>query len=123
MSVETYLECEGAEELSNKLQQLDAHLKSRIQTNLADFAGSIGNTAKQLAPIRTGHLRSTIYAEIGDWTAKVGSTAPYAAYLEFGTRKIRAQRFLARAVETHVPRLDETMDNAIETAVAEAGRE
>lgn len=119
MSVEMQTENEGAEATCTKLLRLDASLKSQIQKNLAQLAHHIENTAKQLVPVKTGYLRSTIFSQTYNWTAKVGATAPYAVFLESGTRRIRPRRFLSAAFETHLPLLRETLDDAVEGAIAE----
>jgi HK97 gp10 family phage protein len=123
MSVSVDVNWEGIEEAEHKLQQLDASIKSQVQQNLTNLAHSIENMARQLAPVKTGYLRSTIFAQIDDWTVKVGASAPYATYLEFGTHRTRAYGFLTKAVETHVPQLAKTLDDAIEAAVAEASEQ
>jgi HK97 gp10 family phage protein len=116
------MELEGMDQINRKLQQLDASLKSQVQQSLADLASSIENTAKQLAPIKTGYLRSTISTQTSDWLIKVYAAAPYATFLEFGTRRIRAIKFLSTALETHLPQLNSILDRAVDAAVAEASR-
>jgi HK97 gp10 family phage protein len=122
VSVELDVECDDIGELGTKMQQLGNSLKSTVQAKLTELAYSIENTAKQLAPVRTGYLRSTISTQINDWTAKVGTAAPYAAFLEFGTRRIHAFSFLTRAFESHLPRLSEAMADAVDSAVEEAAK-
>ncbi|MGQ9565602.1 MAG: HK97-gp10 family putative phage morphogenesis protein [Candidatus Bathyarchaeales archaeon] len=122
MSVEMQTENEGTEAIRIKLLQLDASLKSQIPKNLAKLAHCIENTAKQLAPVKTGHLRSTIFSQTQNWTAKIGATAHYAVFLEFGTCRIRPHKFLSTAVEMHLPRLRETLDAAVEEAISEVLR-
>ncbi|HVP41017.1 MAG TPA: HK97-gp10 family putative phage morphogenesis protein [Candidatus Krumholzibacteriaceae bacterium] len=122
MSVEVQMEWEGMDQMASKLQRLEGSLKSQVQQSLEDLASSIETTAKQLAPTKTGYLRSTISTQTSDWTVKVCATAPYAAFLEFGTRRIRAFRFLSRALEEHIPKLGKMLDDAVDVAVAEASR-
>jgi HK97 gp10 family phage protein len=122
VSVEVQMEWEGMDQMASKLQHLDASLKSQVQQSLEDLAFSIENTAKQLAPTKTGYLRSTISTQTGDWAVKVCAAVPYAAFLEFGTRRIRAFRFLSRALEEHLPQFEKMLDDAVDAAVAEASR-
>jgi HK97 gp10 family phage protein len=116
------VEWEGIDQMASKLQHLDASLKSQVQQSLEELASSIENTAKQLTPTKTGYLRSTICTQANDWTVKVCAAAPYAAFLEFGTRRIRAFRFLSRAFEEHLPQFGKMLDDAVDVAVAEASR-
>ena len=122
MSIELNVDCEGADQIAEKLQRLDTSLKSQVQQSLEDLASSIENTAKQLAPARTGYLRSTISTQINEWIIKVYASAPYAAFLEFGTSRIRAFGFLSRALELHAPQVGRMVDSAVDVAVAEASR-
>lgn len=122
MSVEVHMKWEGMNQIESKLQLLDASLKSQVQQSLEGLASSIESTAKQLTPTKTGYLRSTISTQTSNWMVKVCAAAPYAAFLEFGTRRIRAFRFLARALEEHHPYLKRILDDAIDEAIAETSR-
>jgi len=120
MSVELRMEWEGMDQIDYKLQQLDSSLKAQVQQSLTDLASSIENTAKQLAPVRTGYLRSTIYSQTSDWTVKICASAPYAAFLEFGTRRIRAFKFLSKALEEYLPQLGRILNDTVDAAITEA---
>ena len=58
--------------------------------------------AKQLAPVDTGRLRSSVAYEVArdgrDIVGRVGTDVNYAPYIEFGTRRMRAQPFLRPAL-------------------------
>jgi len=66
----------------------------------------IAKAAQQLAPIETGELRASIgYVEARKFgkpvlyiTAGSDNRAPYAAYVELGTSRMRAQPYLRPAV-------------------------
>ena len=66
----------------------------------------IAKAAQRLAPIETGELRASIgYVEARKFgkpvlyiTAGSDSQAPYAAYVELGTERMRAQPYLRPAV-------------------------
>ena len=58
--------------------------------------------AKLLAPVDTGRLRNSISHEVSDQTVYIGTNVEYAAYQEFGTRRMKAQPYLAPAVEDHL---------------------
>ena len=55
--------------------------------------------AKTLAPVDTGNLRGSITTDTrtGDLSAVVEATANYAAYVEFGTRRMRPQPYMRPA--------------------------
>ena len=57
--------------------------------------------AKRLCPVDTGRLRNSInHKQSGD-TEYIGTNVEYAAYVEMGTYKTRAQPYLRPAVEDH----------------------
>lgn len=64
------------------------------------LAHDVAEEARDRAPRRTGRLAASIgVADEGD-TVVVQATAPYAAYVELGTRKMRAEPYLMPAL-TH----------------------
>lgn len=57
--------------------------------------------AKRLCPVDTGRLRSSITHQVEGDTAYIGTNVEYAAYVEYGTSKMRAQPYLKPAVANH----------------------
>jgi HK97 gp10 family phage protein len=57
--------------------------------------------AKVLAPVLTGNLRNSIQTDVESdgLTAHVGTGVEYAAYVEFGTRRMAPRPYLAPAAE------------------------
>lgn len=59
--------------------------------------------ARRLAPVRTGRYRASFRVVSGTRNgvvyARLLNSAPYAVYLEFGTRYMRRQRVLGRAMD------------------------
>lgn len=59
--------------------------------------------AQQIAPVRTGRYRASIAVSSGTRPsgvyARVTAHAPYSYFIERGTRKMRAQHVLARALK------------------------
>ena len=120
MSVKMEIHVQGLPELREKLLRLGESMKQRVHDAMVFEAEAMKRTAQGLAPIRTGYLMSTIFGTVEDWVLKLGATAPYAAYQEFGTRYIRARRFLSNAVELRMQGLINRIDHAIEEAKTEA---
>ena len=111
---------EGLPELKAKLEQLDVGMKEQVRYALAFEGEAIKTVAEYLCPVRTGYLRSTIYALIEGWILKLGASAHYARYVEFGTRFMRAVRFLSRAVELRLQSLVNAVNRAVGRAIREA---
>lgn len=74
-----------------------------IARELSRAAIRVEHRAKQLCPVDTGRLRSSItWALATDSVgllAIIGSNVHYAAYVEFGTSRARAQPFLRPALQ------------------------
>ena len=120
MSVEARLEVVGVKELKSKLEKLNSKLKVKVNEKLAEIGNLIEERAKQLAPVRTGRLRASIYSRLADWILTIGAEAPYARYIEFGTRWIRPRHFLLGAVRENLAKIENTIRQAVFSAVLEA---
>jgi HK97 gp10 family phage protein len=122
MSVEVVVNINGFSELQLKLDRLDLTMRNRVDEALSHEVFSMRAVAQSLAPKRTGHLASTVYAErVGEWAFKLGARAQYAYFVEFGTRFVRARRFLSRALESAMPGLVQRVCQAVREAIVEAG--
>lgn len=77
-------------------------LEVRSEAGLRRLAIDVQNRARQLAPVDTGRLRSSIVHTPGRDShgafVDVGSNVVYAAFVEFGTSRGRAQPFLRPAL-------------------------
>lgn len=69
-----------------------------------EIAGGMAESyAKEICPVDTGNLRNSITHQMeGEDTAVIGSAVVYAPYVELGTRRQKAQPYLAPAVEGHI---------------------
>ena len=122
MPVEVAVNVNGFSELQLKLDRLDLTLRNRVDEALNHEVSSMRAVAQSLAPKRTGYLASTVYAErTGEWAFKLGARAQYAYFVEFGTRFVRARRFLNRALESAMPSLVQQVSQAVKEAIVEAG--
>lgn len=64
------------------------------------LALKLRNEAVRRCPVDTGRLRQSIgLKKIGDGHYRVGTNVVYAPFVEFGTRRTRAQPFLRPALE------------------------
>ena len=87
---------EGVEDLIKKVKKLPQESQKKVAKVVVDYALKIQNSAKKRAPVRTGNLRRSItavfdYDYLGAW---ITAYAPYADFVEFGTRKMKAQPYL-----------------------------
>jgi len=121
MSIEIELEEKGIEELKTKMERLDYNMRRNVHQQLRKLGVDMKNMARQIVPVKTGRLRASIYAKVQEWMLKVGANAPYAVFVEFGTRYMRAHRFLSQTIETYRPRLMEIIKRGIDNAIHETG--
>lgn len=101
----------------DKLGASAGDLADPIRTVLA-----IGlDEARAGAPIRTGALVSSIAVrDVTKTSGELAATAPYAPFMEYGTRYVRARRFMARgaaAIERAAePAFAKHVDGAVKDA-------
>ena len=119
--MEISLNLTGVEQVKSALSRLDDAIQRRVHDQLLLWAELVKDSAMRNVPVRTGYLRSTIYAAIKDWVGEIGAEATYSAFVEFGTRYMRAQPFIFPALQEHLPVLEEIIGEAIEAAKAEVG--
>jgi HK97 gp10 family phage protein len=122
VSVEVTVNINGLSELQLKLDRLDLTMRNRVDEALNHEIVNMQVAARNLAPRRTGYLASTVYVErVGEWAFKLGAKARYAYFVEFGTRFMRARRFLSRTLESAMPSLVQRINQAVREAITEAG--
>lgn len=64
------------------------------------IGGQVETAAKKLTPVDTGRLRNSITHQEDDDYTYVGTDVEYSIFVERGTRKQKAQPFLAPAVKS-----------------------
>jgi HK97 gp10 family phage protein len=84
--------------VTDNTAEILADLQRKQLAFVAAAAESVRSAADVLAPVDTGNLRSSIkneaYVQDGQAIGEVGPTANYAIYLEYGTKKSKAQPFM-----------------------------
>ncbi len=93
------IKLEGIMELDKKLAKNIQ--KQAVRTIVKKNGAALQKKAQKKAPIDTGTLERSIGLEIGNdgLTATVEPTAAYAAYVEYGTRFMKAQPYLRPAFD------------------------
>lgn len=99
-------------------------VKKRIQrgpkTGRTYTRGNITHTASapgQAPATDTGVLASSVYfTQSAKYEATIGSRLAYAAYLEFGTTRIKPRPSWTPAVEAATPKLQKRIEDAIRKA-------
>lgn len=109
----------GLKELIAVLEKIPNELDKAVESVLEDNAQEIERDAKSFAPLDTGKLRQSIKStqtKDKEYTIKANSTgnAPYATFVEFGTRFMRAQPFLYPAFFKGRSRFIKDLENLLE---------
>ena len=86
--------------LRARLRKLPAVMATAMPQAMSHAGETVAETARELAPRRTGALRDSIVVARDPVTgqATVEARAPYAAYVEFGTVRRPARPFLGPAL-------------------------
>lgn len=87
MSVKWY----GKEVLSN--------MELATKAGLTAAAMVVQGQAVLLCPVDTGRLRQSINYRVSNTEAAIGTNVEYAPYVEFGTKRMKAQPFLRPALD------------------------
>lgn len=90
---------EGLERFVEGMRGFRVDVQTAIREASEWTAMEAANRARSRAPVRTGRLRGSIQTLTASAESKVQVTAPYAGYVEFGTRRMRAQPFLRPSVQ------------------------
>jgi HK97 gp10 family phage protein len=83
---------------SNKAA-VQAQMERKLDARLALAGEFVTGAAKLLAPVDTGNLRGSIdHRKAGRLIQRIGTNVEYAAYVELGTRRMRARPYLLPAL-------------------------
>lgn len=101
--------------IDNSAEVLRA-LESATRNGLTAIGKSAVSHARERVPVDTGALRDSIEATVEDDTLTVGSDKSYAAAVENGTYKMKAQPYLKPAMTEHSAEYERLMRDALENA-------
>lgn len=98
---------------------LDA-LPEQIERALIAIGMTAETHAKEECPVDTGRLRNSITHEVdmsdqSDQAAIIGSNVEYAAYVELGTSRQKAQPYLRPAAQNHTQEYKKIVESALKS--------
>ena len=89
--------------VNNHSDEVRDALDAAVERALEAIGLQAEGNVKLLTPVDTGRLRNSItHAQIDERTEAVGTNVEYAAYVELGTSRSRAQPYLRPGIENHV---------------------
>ena len=96
-------------------------IMTEVNPVLQDFGRKIGRKAIPLAPRRTGTLQGSMVVNIRK-TIRVSFKVPYARHVEFGTKVMQAQPFIAPPFDDGIAENDRNLGRAAEKALKRIAR-
>jgi HK97 gp10 family phage protein len=111
MTVEIHVEVD--DQASPLLEAALAKIQDQINAGLDEAGAEIVIYAQQICPYRTGRLRNSITYTVADGQLTVMATAPYAKYVEFGTRRARAQPYIRPAIDGYMTRITSSINEQV----------
>lgn len=103
-------------EIDSHAQEVLEAKEGAIAKILEEFGLLAERNAKLYCPVDTGRLRNSIsHATDGD-TMYVGTNVEYAAYVEMGTSRQKAQPYLQPAIVDHMDEYQRVVENELRNA-------
>ena len=93
---------------------LEKYVDTPLQSAVAAAAGYA--EAYRLVPVDTGRLRASIRVKIDDDGFELSADTPYAAFVEYGTIRQRAQPYLRPGFDAALRVLEATYGGTIRTS-------
>src|SRR6266487_2916357 len=97
-------------------------IEAAIDEGVNDTAVQIHDTARALVSVDTGALRTSIEVfgagGSGERTVEAGQSLAYAAFVEYGTSRQAAQRFMTPAAEQHGADLEANIERRLRELAA-----
>lgn len=102
---------------TSHLGEFQDAFQEQIEQALIAIGLTAETYAKKECPVDTGRLRNSITHEVdmNDKAAVIGSNVEYAAYVELGTSRQKAQPYLRPAAENHTSEYREIVKSALKS--------
>ena len=113
------IEIKGLDKLIRNFNKAPDLISREISEAIRKSSIYIQRISKSESPYRTGNLRRSITINTQPLVGRIYPTAPYAIFVEFGTRFMRANPFMGRARDKTQPIVREYFNRVIEKVVKE----
>lgn len=103
--------------------RLPRDLSLELDRALVEVGAVVASDAAARAPRRSGRLAESLGVEVvAAGQVEVAAGVSYAAFVELGTARMRAQPFLEPALDATSARVDELLDQAADRALVRVVR-
>lgn len=108
----------------NRFPEIAAALPEKTKVVVAKTARDIEGHAKSVVAVDTGNLKNSIDVEFDSdgLTAIVAPHTEYAAFVEFGTRRMSARPYMTPAAERNRPAFTAAMKQMLKEVCEREGR-
>jgi HK97 gp10 family phage protein len=112
----------GLTRLQGKVRNLTPETKTALRVVIKATALNVQSGARRRTPVDTGRLRNSVTHELtpDGLSARIGTNVEYAPFVEFGTRRARAQPYLFPAAEAESARFQKAVRKAVLDALRRA---
>lgn len=108
------IEVKGLKSITDNFGSASNSVKSELNDAINRAGITIQRSGRIESPIKTGNLRSQIrFKNTMNGRGVVGSYAQYSVYVHEGTKHMRSNPFMERAVDSSKPMLDLIFNKAV----------
>lgn len=115
------VEIQGLNEFNAFIRLLEPQLRDVFFRIGEEYANIMYSTMRSVVPVKTGYLRSTIGKSSSTTEIMVYVDAPYAGYVNFGTRRQKAQPYFTSTVEQFTPEFERAFDAETGKVISSSG--
>lgn len=118
MALKVSVSISGIKDVKKLFKRVNDKNRAEVIRVVNATAQRIRSSALLRSPVDTGRLRSSIAVQKfqGGMASVIGSNVEYAAFVEFGTKRNRAQPYLVPSLKEHTPRFIADLRNAVKKA-------
>jgi len=112
-----HINIKNMEGLEKGLRKSPATMIKHLQRGIARSGAKLDSMMKIETPVDTGALRGSVHFELGKLETEVAPNKKYAKFVEYGTRRQRANPFIQRTVKKGTPKVEAIIDKSIKDAL------
>lgn len=112
------VQIEGIDELNTLFKNLVPEMEKAFTNITSQYSNDILQEMRSIVPVKTGYLKSTIGGGVSSTTMQLYVTAPYAGFINYGTRRMKARPFFTGPVERQAPNMIKALNQAFADYIA-----
>lgn len=109
------IKIKNIEQIRHAFRIAPEDMKRELGRAIQKATFQVGRQSRKNAPVDTGRLRASHVERFTPTKGTIEPTAYYAFFVHEGTRFMRGRPFLARAVESEAPQVEDFFAQAVQT--------